>query len=216
MIRLERLHVRYGRFALADVDLHIPQGQYAVLMGKTGCGKTTLLEVICGLRRPDGGRVWIADTDCTRFKPGQRGIGYVPQDRALFDHLNVHDHLAFALRLRRWDRVRIQARVEEMAEMLEIGHLLNRLPQGLSGGESQRVALGRALAAGPSILVLDEPLSALDEETRESMCALLRDLHLQSGVTVLHVTHSRAECAAVGGSLIRMLEGRIEYDATQN
>jgi ABC-type sugar transport system ATPase subunit len=198
MIALEKICLRLGAFQLRDVSFTVPAGRYAVLMGRTGSGKTTLLEILCGLRRPDSGRIVVQDRDVTHARPAERGIGYVPQDGALFPTLTVEEHLAFAPVVRRWPRADVRRRVEELAAALGIAHLLRRLPLGLSGGERQRVALGRALAFHPAVLLLDEPLSALDEETRADMDALLRRLHREGGFTALHVTHNLTEAERVG------------------
>ncbi len=164
MIELSKIGIRAGNFSLADVSLKVLSGQYAVLMGKTGCGKTSILESICGLRKLHSGRILIDDTDVTDWPPGDRQIGYVPQDLALFPTFTVQEHLEFAMRLHKQPRELIAERTTEMADVLGIAHLTGRKIQGLSGGESQRVALGRALAFRPSVLLLDEPLSALDED----------------------------------------------------
>jgi ABC-type sugar transport system ATPase subunit len=207
MIAIDHLHVRAGAFALEDVSFTVPTGAYAVLMGATGCGKTTLLEAICGLKRCQAGRIVLLERDVTHLRPQERGVGYVPQDLALFPTLTVREHLAFALVVRRWDEPAIARRVDELAGLLGVRHLLERRPQGLSGGEAQRVALGRALAYQPRILLLDEPLSALDEDTRGGMVALLRSVQRATGVTTLHVTHSLTEARQLADVLLR-LDGR--------
>ncbi len=193
MIALDQLTVKNGGFTIADVSLTIPTGSYGVLMGKTGCGKSTILEAVCGLKPVSAGRVCIMGEDVTERKPAERGIGYVPQDGALFSTMTVRDHLAFALRIRGYGRGAVQTRIGELAGLLGLEKLLDRKPHGLSGGESQRVALGRALSFEPRILCLDEPLSALDHDTRLEMCALLETLKTRFSVTVLHVTHDRNE-----------------------
>ena len=193
MIELRNVTVKSGTFLLPRVTFQIESGEYAVLMGTTGRGKTTLLESICGLRRVVEGQILIHGRDVTRWSPADREIGYVPQDLALFPTLTVQQHLEFALRLRKQPAAIIAERTKELSEVLGIGHLLNRSIVGLSGGESQRVALGRALSFRPSVLLLDEPLSALDELTRHEMHALLRRVKQSTGVTTLHVTHSVAE-----------------------
>lgn len=209
MIRLEKLCVRVGTFALEDIGLELPEGEYGILMGKTGCGKTTLLEALCGLVRPRSGRVILGGRDVTRVRPAARGIGYVPQDGALFRTMTVRENLAFSLAIRRRSAGETEARVTEIAAMLGVGHLLDRLPAGLSGGETQRVALGRALAFRPRVLCLDEPLSALDRETRGEMCDLLADVRERTGVTVLHVTHDPDEARRLADRLFRMENGAI-------
>lgn len=189
MIVLENVSVAVGGFSLWNLGLHVPSGSYAVLMGRTGSGKTTLLEAICGLRRVQAGSIRLMDRDVTRLKPAERGIGLVPQDRALFNSMTVREHLAFALEIQRWPTQAIEERVAELADWLRLGLLLHRRPAGLSGGEAQRVALGRALSARPRILLLDEPLSALDFETRAEMHDLLHSVRDRTGVTTLHITH---------------------------
>ena len=193
VIVVKNLSLKAGKFALADVNFTVPRGAYGILMGKTGSGKTTILETVCGLRRAEAGQVLLDDRDVTRLKPAQRGVGYVPQDGALFETMTVREHLEFALRIRRWDVDAIARRVDELADLLGIAHLLDRKPHGLSGGESQRVSLGRALAFRPKILCLDEPLSALDDDTRATMIGLLKTVQRETGVTALHVTHNRHE-----------------------
>ncbi len=193
MIELRNITVKSGAFALAGINLTVSSGQYAVLMGTTGRGKTTLLESICGLRKVSAGQILIHGRDVTHWNPADRQIGYVPQDLALFPTLTVREHLEFAMRLRKKSSIEMAARTMELAEVLGITHLLKRSIAGLSGGESQRVALGRALSFHPSVLLLDEPLSALDESTRNEMHSLLRRLKETSDVTTLHVTHNQAE-----------------------
>jgi ABC-type sugar transport system ATPase subunit len=208
LIAVRHLSVVQGNFVLRDISFEIPAGAYGVLMGRTGSGKTTLLEVICGLRQPAAGSVFLMEREATRLKPAERGIGYVPQDRALFATMSVRQHLAFALVVRRWSERDIAVRVDELAQLLGIGHLLHRFPAGLSGGEAQRVALGRALAMRPGVLLLDEPLSALDEETREGMFALLRTVRAQTAVTVLHITHSREEARRLADCVLVLQNGQ--------
>jgi ABC-type sugar transport system ATPase subunit len=216
MIALENVTVRAGAFQLAGASLRIPSGGYAALMGRTGSGKTTLLEAVCGLKPVSAGRIRLLDRDVTHLKPAERGIGYVPQDRALFPTLTVEEHLAFALTIRRWDRRAIDRRVEEMAELLGLERLLGRMPQGLSGGEAQRVALGRALAFHPPVLLLDEPLSALDEETREEMCLLLKSVRERTGVTTLHVTHHIHEAHRLADTVFLLRDGVIEQESVRD
>lgn len=162
-------------------------------MGKTGSGKTTLLEAICGLKPIESGELLLAGQNVTELQPAERGIGYVPQDGALFQSMTVGDHLTFALSIRRWPKADADKRRQELAKLLRIESLLDRYPSQLSGGERQRVALGRALSFHPKILCLDEPLSALDDDTREQMMQLLKQVQKETGVTALHVTHNRAE-----------------------
>lgn len=209
MIELTDVSLRSGAFQLTGLQLTVPSAAYAVLMGGTGQGKTTILEAICGLRSVTAGRVTLDGRDVTRLKPADRSIGYVPQDLALFPTMTVREHLEFALRVRGQSRRAMNERVEELAHDLSIGALLDRRTTHLSGGEAQRVALGRALSFRPRILILDEPLNALDETTRDRLCTLLRKLQSDGGLTTLHVTHSRAEALAVASNLFVLASGQI-------
>lgn len=209
MIAVEHLKVRVGGFELGDVSFEVPTGQYAVLMGRTGAGKTTLLEALCGLKPVAGGTIRLYERDVTRLKPAERGIGYVPQDRALFQTMTVREHLAFALLIRKADQQAIQQRVADLSRLLGIEHLLERKPHGLSGGEAQRVALGRALSVRPGILCLDEPLNALDDDTRQEMYKLLAEVQQNTGVTILHVTHNLEEAGQLADRILVLQNGKM-------
>ncbi len=213
MITVEQLCVQSGLFRLDNVSFEIGTAQYAVLMGKTGSGKTTLLEALCGLKAIVAGRITLLGREVTRLKTPERDIGYVPQDLALFPTMTVREQLGFALMIRRWTRAAIERRVGELADLLELRPLLPRRPQGLSGGEAQRVALGRALAYQPRILLLDEPLSALDESTRAGMYELLRRVQHETGVTTLHVTHSLTEARVLADVLLVLEQGTVRRQA---
>jgi|JI10StandDraft_1071094.scaffolds.fasta_scaffold82606_2 molybdate/tungstate transport system ATP-binding protein len=211
MIRLHQIcwQAPGATFALLDIDLHVPPCTYAVLMGSTGCGKTTLMEILCGLRMPSSGRVEVNGFDVTRKEPRHRHIGYLPQDLALFPEMKVVDQIGFSPRVRGKDRDAIRSAVEALADELGITHLLDRRPQNLSGGEKQRVALARALAAEPAVLLLDEPLSALDEARRDDVAALLKNLQQKHQLTVIHVTHSRTEAEALADLRLSLRDGKI-------
>ena len=209
MISLSNVTIRHNGFALESVSLEIAGGEYVALMGRTGSGKTTLVEAICGLRPVSAGTIRLMGRDVTHVKPAARGIGYVPQDASLFSRLTVREQLAFALVIRRRSRSEVDSRVAELSELLGIGHLLHRRPAGLSGGESQRVALGRALAIRPGVLLLDEPLSALDDQTRGEMHDLLRVVRRQSPMTVLHITHNLAEAQSLADRLLELRDGKV-------
>jgi ABC-type sugar transport system ATPase subunit len=210
MIQLCDIAVSAGDFSLSGISFQVDSGRYAVLMGPTGRGKTTILESICGLRKIASGRILVHGTDVTNASPADRQIGYVPQDLALFPTLNVRQHLEFALRLRKQSAGEIANRVAELADVLGIEHLLGRSVRGLSGGESQRVALGRALSFRPSVLLLDEPLSALDEATRHEMHEVLKTVKEKSHVTTLHVTHSVEDAAALADLRLSLQDGQVK------
>lgn len=209
MIQLIDICIRSGDFLLSDASLQVDSGKYGVLMGRTGCGKTSILEAVAGLKRVASGRIVLDGCDMTNIRPALRGIGYVPQDGALFPTMSVREHLAFAPKIRRAKPAAIRERVAELAELLGIEHLLERSPVGLSGGERQRVALGRALSFRPRILLLDEPLSAVDEDTRGEMYELLRRVQAETQTTALHVTHSTTEARRLAHCLFVLRDGRV-------
>lgn len=215
MIQFDHITWQAGNFRLTDVSFTVPAKSYAVLMGRTGCGKTTLLEILCGLRQPQSGRVFIGERDVTDLSPGERGIGYVPQDGAMFPTMTVREQIGFALQIRKRPATEIEHRVKELSDQLGVEHLLDRLPQNLSGGERQRIALGRALAAKPSVLLLDEPLSALDEELRDELAALLKRIQRDHGLTALHITHSRHEATLLADVVFRMESGIVTEGSHQ-
>lgn len=208
MIEIRDLCVRAGDFKLENINLRVPDSGYTVLMGKTGCGKTTLLECVCGLKRAQAGSIRFGSHDVTSLRPAERGVGFVPQDGAIFSTMKVADQLAFGPRMRGWEKSVALARAFEIGEELGIGHLMNRLPKGLSGGERQRVALGRALACRPQVLCLDEPLSALDDETREEICSLIESLRQNHPFAALHITHSREEAERLGDEIFILESGK--------
>lgn len=213
MIRLENISWTppgKGRAPILDgLSFDIPSASYAVLMGRTGSGKTTLLEILCGLRAPTSGTVWIDDREVTALPPGERGIGYVPQDGALFPTLTVREQIGFGLRMRGVAAAELENRVLEAAKGVGVSALLDRLPPGLSGGERQRVALARALVVKPSVLLLDEPLASVDEETQDDLMDLLQGTQREHRITVLHVTHSRREAEGLGEVHLRLKEGGV-------
>jgi len=209
VIRLEGLRFEVGAFAL-DASLDMAKGEYFVLMGPPGAGKSVLVECLAGLRVPSAGRIEIAGRDVTAAEPGDRGVGYVPQDYALFTTRSVYDNIAFGPQVRGLPDEEIDRRVREAVRLLDIERLLDRRRvQGLSGGERQRVALARALAVRPDVLILDEPVSALDESTRESVCGELRRLQRELGLTTIHISHNLEEAFSVADRGAVMQGGRI-------
>ena len=218
-VTIDQLSIRLGEFALDNISLNIDAGSYAILTGKSGSGKSTLLECLCGLRRFHQGTIRIGEKILAQFESGKRvkwtppalrAVSYMPQDIALFPHLNVREQIGFALEVRKYPKDAVRTAVESMAETLQIPHLLDRKPDHLSGGEAQRVALGRALIARPQLLCLDEPLAALDADTHTEMCQLLQHLHKQTGTTVLHITHNPQEATLLGDTHLTICNGRIE------
>ncbi len=209
MIRVTDLQFAVGTFRLGPLSLEVEAGDYFVLLGPTGMGKTLFIESLCGLLRPQAGRIVIDSRDVTHLPPRRRGVGYVPQHQGLFPHLTVGGNITFPLRVRGLsDRERAQ-RLDPLVELLGIEHLLDRWPGTLSGGERQKVALARALATRPSLLLLDEPVSALDEPSRERLCAELRRIHQQLRVTTLHVSHNLEEAFSVADHAGVIHEGRL-------
>ncbi|MBI2302429.1 MAG: ATP-binding cassette domain-containing protein [Armatimonadetes bacterium] len=201
--------IRLGEFHLKGIDLRLETGRYGVILGPTGAGKTVLLECIIGLHTPSAGRVLLDDLDMSLLPPEKRGVAYVPQDYCLFPHLTIAANIAFGLRLRRWPAEETERRVRELAELLHIEGLLKRRPLTLSGGEKQRVALARALAIDPKLLLLDEPLAAVDERTRERLGQELKAVQRRLGTTVLHVCHNFEEALALADDIAVFCDGEI-------
>jgi molybdopterin-binding protein len=208
-VRVENLWVDLDEFHLREIELEIAPGEYSIILGPTGAGKTVLLETIAGLHHPCKGRIYVDDVDITKAPPERRGIGFVYQDYVLFPHLSVEGNIQFGLKMQRWKNEVARQRVAEVAELLGINHLLRRRPARLSGGEQQRVALARALVVEPSLLLLDEPLGALDPGTREGLQRELARLHRELGTTTIHVTHDFEEAVALGDRIAVVREGRI-------
>lgn len=213
MIRARELGYSIGGFSL-NVSLIVDKAEYFVLLGMTGSGKTLLLETLCGLRRAASGQVWLGQREVTYAEPRDRQVGYVPQDGALFDHLTVAGNIGFALRVKNVPGTERDAEVQRLAELLGIGHLLRRRIEGLSGGERQRVALARALAAHSPVLLLDEPVCALDEYTREAVCREIRTVQRRLGLSVIHVCHSFDEARLVADRVGILRDGRLEQAGT--
>jgi molybdopterin-binding protein len=208
-VQVQNLHVNLDAFRLRDIDLDIAPGETFVILGPTGAGKTVLLETVAGLHRPDSGHIMINGQNITETPPERRGVGFVYQDYALFPHLDVAGNITFGPRLQRLDRSVAEERAIEISTMLNIDHLLHRQPDTLSGGEQQRVALARALVVEPKLLLLDEPLGALDPETREDLQREMARLHHELGTTTIHVTHDFKEAVALGDRIAVVHEGRI-------
>lgn len=199
-----------GTFALRNVDLHCPAGAITVLLGPSGCGKTTLLRSIAGLETPTAGSIHISDRDITDVDPRKRGVAMVFQNHGLYPNKTVHGNIEYPLRIARMPKKERRERVGRVAEMLRIGHLLDRKPAQLSGGQRQRVGIGRALVREPDVLLMDEPLSSLDAELRVSMRGELKALQRQLGTTMVYVTHDQSEALGLADRLVVLHDGRIE------
>jgi len=210
MIRIENLEVRFQGFALGEINLSIEDGEFFILMGPTGAGKTVLLEALAGLIPIKGGRILLKGKDITRLPPEKRGITIVYQDHALFPHLTVIQNIRYGLHFHKVASKEADRRLEELLQELDLEHLRHRLPVNLSGGESQRVALARALMVKPAVLLLDEPLSALDSAFREEVRHGLKRVHQSSRATFLMVTHDFAEALALGDRAAVINRGKIE------
>jgi len=209
MLKLKHLHKKLGDFELKDIDLSINEGEYFIILGPTGTGKTVLLELIAGMYHPDNGEVWFKDNKISDLYPEQRNIGFVYQDYALFPHLTVKENILFGLKVRGVPEADSRKRFNEIVSFLNIEYLLERFPSTLSGGEKQRTAIARALVTSPRILLLDEPLSALDPRTKQVFQEELRRIHETLKTTTLHITHDFSEAMALGNRVGVMHDGEI-------
>lgn len=216
---------RFGEFtALEDVTLEVPEGSLTALLGPSGSGKSTLLRIVAGLESPDRGTVLIDGTNVTAARPQDRGIGFVFQHYAAFTHMSVRENVAFGLRIRKRPREEIRVRVDDLLELVGLTQWAGQRPDQLSGGQRQRMALARALAVEPQVLLLDEPFGALDATVRAELRRWLRRLHDEQGVTTVLVTHDQEEAMEVSDRIAVMHAGRIEqvgaprevYDAPAN
>ena len=211
MIVAEQITKRFGDFvAVDDVSIAVPKGSLTALLGPSGSGKSTLLRVISGLERPDGGRVVIEDRDVTGMPPQQRGIGFVFQHYAAFKHMTVEKNVAFGLEIRRRPRAEVRKRVAELLDLVQLSGMAKRYPAQLSGGQRQRMALARALAVDPTVLLLDEPFGALDARVRKELRAWLRRLHDEVHVTTIFVTHDQEEAMELADQIVLMNQGEVE------
>jgi len=202
---------RFGEFvALDDASIEVPSGSLTALLGPSGSGKSTLLRVIAGLERPESGTVELDGVDVTRLVPQKRGVGFVFQHYAAFKHMTVRENVAFGLKVRKRPRPEIRGRVDELLELVQIAGWADHYPAQLSGGQRQRMALARALAVEPKVLLLDEPFGALDARVRKDLRAWLRRLHDEMHVTTIFVTHDQEEAMELADQIVLMNQGRIE------
>ncbi len=208
MLRLIDINRRLGRFALSDVSLEVADGEYYVLLGRSGSGKTQLLELIAGLEHPDSGKIFLDDIDITHQKIQDRKVGIVFQDYAIFPHMTVYGNIAYPLKARKEDNKYIEEKVKKAAEAMNITHILMRSTEKLSGGELQRVALARTLIKSPRLLLLDEPLSSLDTSLKDDLKRLLRNLN-KAGQTIIHVTHDYCDAISLAKKVGVIHNGKI-------
>lgn len=209
---VEKLTKRFtagGSPAVSDVSFHAPPGAITTLLGPSGAGKSTILRIIAGLEAPDEGMVKIDGVDSTHLSAQKRGVGVVFQSYALFRHMTVRENIAFGLNVRRQPRAEVEARIDEMLKLVQLEDFGHRYPGQLSGGQRQRVAFARALAIRPKVLLLDEPFGALDTRVRVELREWLHELHVQTGVTTLLVTHDQEEALEISQHVVIMAEGRV-------
>lgn len=214
-IEIRNVEKHYGKVAaLSDVSLSIPKGSFITLLGPSGSGKTTLLKIIAGFEGVSGGAVMLAGRDITTVSPEKRNFGVVFQGYALFPHMTVFDNLAYPLKVRRRTRAEINEKVQAILDLVQLSHFALRKPHELSGGQQQRVALARALVFEPDLLLLDEPMSALDKNLRLDLQDELRDIHQRLGTTFINVTHDQEEAMHMSDKIAVMNHGRIEQFGT--
>src|SRR5207249_5012691 len=213
-IETRNITKRFGEFvALDGVSVDVESGSLTALLGPSGSGKSTLLRVIAGLERPDAGDVFISGKEATALAPQKRGVGFVFQHYAPFTHMTVWENVAFGLKIRRRPKAEVAARVDRLLELVQLKGLGRRYPAQLSGGQRQRMALARALAPEPEVLLLDEPFGALDARVRKELREWLLRLHDEMHVTTIFVTHDQEEALELAGSIAVMNKGRIEQVA---
>ncbi len=216
-ISVEGANKSFGDFqALDDVSIEVPDGSLTALLGPSGSGKSTLLRAIAGLETLDAGSVLIDGEDVSKKPTQKREVGFVFQHYAAFKHMTVFENVGFGLKIRKWDKAKISDRVHELLQLVQLDGLADRYPSQLSGGQRQRMALARALAVEPQVLLLDEPFGALDAKVRKDLRAWLRNLHDEMHVTTLVVTHDQEEAMDVAGQLVVMNEGRVEQSGSAN
>jgi ABC-type sugar transport system ATPase subunit len=213
MLRTEKISVKLGQFSLNNISIDIAEGEYYVLLGRSGAGKSQLLELLCGLTSPDEGKIYLNGRDITNSKIQDRNLGLVFQDFSLFPHMSVRNNISYSLRVRKIPFDEIDRQVASIASEMNISDLLDRKPGFLSGGEKQRVALARTLIIAPDVLLLDEPLSSVDASLKDSIRRLLRRLN-RNGQTIIHVTHDFSEAISLASRVGVIHNGRIIQEGT--
>ncbi|OQX19928.1 MAG: hypothetical protein BWK75_05235 [Candidatus Altiarchaeales archaeon A3] len=209
MIKISDLSLKFKDFSLEDINLDIKDGEYFILVGPSGSGKTLLIECLAGIKKVEKGRILINSREVTNLSPDERNIGYVPQDLALFPFLNVEENITFGMKIRKYTKEEILAKLNNLADILKIKNLLARNVWTLSGGEQQRVAIARALSVNPAVLLLDEPLSTLDPKIKQDLWTELKRLHKELNVTTIHVTHDFEEAMCLGDRIAIINSGKI-------
>ncbi len=210
LLEVSELNVRCGKFRLQDIAFSLYKDDYLIIVGPSGAGKTMLLEALVGLRKSVSGRIALEKEEISTWPPERRGFGFAYQDSLLYPFLNVRENIMFGAKAQKRHRERdILRRMDRLVDYMGIAHLLNRSPVSLSGGEKQRVSLARAILINPPVLLLDEPLSALDPQTRDSMRALLQEIHKAEGMGIIHVTHNFDEALQLGNKMMVMNQGKI-------
>jgi putative spermidine/putrescine transport system ATP-binding protein len=211
MVQLDKLSKNYGDVvALAEVDLEVEEGEFMTLLGPSGSGKTTMLNLIAGMIAPTAGRVFIDGRDVSTVPPNKRGLGMVFQNYALMPHMTIFENIAFPLRVRKTANDVVKREVGRVLDLIQLPHVADRKPRELSGGQQQRIALARAIVYNPSIILMDEPLGALDKKLREQMQLELKRIHTELGITMLYVTHDQEEALTMSDRIILLNEGQIE------
>ena len=216
MIAVEALEIRLKGFHLKSINLEVRSGEYYVLLGPSGVGKTVILETIAGLHKQLSGKIVIDGKDASFSPPESRQIAFVPQDLALFPHLNVIENILFGAKVRGMRMNTYKPLLDDLLALLQISHRLTALPATLSGGEKQRVALARALITKPKIILLDEPMSALDPPIRRHLQRILKEIHTHFGVTILHVTHNQEEAFVLGDIISILMDGSVVQTGKRN
>jgi putative spermidine/putrescine transport system ATP-binding protein len=215
MVRLERCTKSYGLVtALTEINLTIARGEFVSLLGPSGSGKTTLLNLIAGMVKPSAGRIFIGGKDATDLRPNRRGLGMVFQNYALMPHMTVFDNVAFPLRVRKLARAEIKRKVAQVLDMVKLPDVADRRPHELSGGQQQRISLARCIVYNPAIILMDEPLGALDKKLREEMQLEIKRIHRELGITMLYVTHDQEEALTMSDRIVLLTGGRMAQVGT--
>jgi ABC-type Fe3+/spermidine/putrescine transport system ATPase subunit len=213
-VEINNLFFEIGNFSISDLNLRLSEGEYFILSGPNGAGKSLLLKLICGVYKPQAGEIFLKGINVTKLEIWKRNIGYIPQNSLLFPHMDVFENVEYGLKMRKMQKQERRDRVDEMLAMLGIQKLRNRKIHGLSGGENQKVNLARALIYKPSVLLLDEPLSAIDANIRETLCHELKSIQKKTKVTTIHVSHNKQETDLVADRIGYFSDGKIAFNTS--